>query len=150
MLVLELREEARDAIRGDGKGDASCYLERVDADDLTILGKESKVWCYLVGCQAELAVSAPLRCPKQPQLACKDGSLGHISVSDPYPVYHQILGNLSILPVEGLPQKLLGCSCLPTSSPSALGGSVHCTQDTFSPHQRPGPLLSLSYESRDH
>lgn len=44
MLVLELGEEACDAIRGDGEGDASCNLERVDADDLTILGKESSVW----------------------------------------------------------------------------------------------------------
>lgn len=43
MLVLELREEACDAIRRNGKGDASCNLERVDADDLTILGKESRV-----------------------------------------------------------------------------------------------------------
>lgn len=49
MLVLELREEACDAIRGNGKGDASCNLERVDADDLTILGKESREWGYLVG-----------------------------------------------------------------------------------------------------
>lgn len=105
MLVLELREKARDAIRGDGKGDASRHLECVDADDLTILGRESRVWCYLVGCQA---VSAPLRCPKQPQLACKHGSLGHISVSDSYPLYHQILGNLSILPVERTSTKVIG------------------------------------------
>lgn len=56
MLVLELREEARDAIRGDGKGDTSRHLERVDANDLTILARESRVRCYLVGCQAELAV----------------------------------------------------------------------------------------------
>lgn len=41
MLVLELGEEACDAIRGDGKGDASCNLECVDADDLTILGRVS-------------------------------------------------------------------------------------------------------------
>lgn len=108
MLVLELREEARDAIRGDGKGDTSCHLERVDADDLTILGRESRTWCYLVGCQAELAVSAPLRCPKQPWLACKHGSLGHISVSYSYPVYHQILGNLSILPMERTSTKVIG------------------------------------------
>lgn len=51
MLVLELREEAGDAIRGDGKGDASCNLECVDADDLTILGRESEVWGYLVECK---------------------------------------------------------------------------------------------------
>lgn len=39
VLVLELREEARDAIRGDGEGDAGCHLKRVDADDLAILGR---------------------------------------------------------------------------------------------------------------
>lgn len=37
VLVLELCEEACDAVRGDGEGDAGCDLERVDADDLAVL-----------------------------------------------------------------------------------------------------------------
>lgn len=84
MLVLELGEEAGDAVRGDGKGDASCNLECVDADDLTVLSRVSRVWGLLGGMQAkpptaaelgvralfpeaETAISAPLRCPKQPR-----------------------------------------------------------------------------------
>lgn len=37
VLVLELREEARNAVRGDGEGDAGGNLQRVDANDLAIL-----------------------------------------------------------------------------------------------------------------
>lgn len=39
LLVLGLGQEELDAIRGDGKGDAGCHLERVDADDLTVLNR---------------------------------------------------------------------------------------------------------------
>lgn len=96
-----------------------------------------------------MAASAPLRCPKQPQLSCKHGSLGHIRVNDTTPALHTTKSwGISVPPLERASRKVIGLLCLHSSSPSALGGSVHCTQDTIYPHQRPGPLLSLSYESR--
>lgn len=62
VLVLELREEARDAIRGDGKGDAGSDLERVDADDLAVLvGRSGRA--ITAGAPPATALSREASCP---------------------------------------------------------------------------------------
>lgn len=69
VLILELCEEARDAVGGDGEGDAGGHLERVDANDLAVLGgevrgaitpePEYRVLCPPPAPRAEPVITAP-------------------------------------------------------------------------------------------